>query len=256
MIDPLQALVIIAAGLAAGTINTIVGSGSLITFPTLLILGYPPLVANVSNTIGLVPGSISGSIGYRRELAGQRARARSLVVAAALGGITGATLLLVLPASAFARIVPILILVACGLVAVQPRLSAWVLERRERLGHAPRPGGGPLLVLGVYLTGIYGGYFGAAQGVILIALLSILVDDDLQRLNGLKNVIATVIKAVAAIIFIVVAPVAWEAAILLAIGSTIGGQVGATVGRRLSPRVLRGTIIVVGMVVAVRLLLI
>ena len=151
---------------------------------------------------------------------------------------------------------PVLILVACGLVAVQPRLSVWVLERRARLGHAPRPGGGPLLAIGVYLTGIYGGYFGAAQGVILIALLSILVDDDLQRLNGLKNVIATVINAVAAIIFIAVAPVAWNVAILLAIGSTIGGQVGATVGRRLSARVLRSTIIVVGTVVAVRLLLI
>jgi uncharacterized membrane protein YfcA len=256
VIDPVHALVIIAAGLAAGTINTIVGSGSLITFPTLLVLGYPPLIANVSNTIGLVPGSISGSIGYRRELAGQRARARPLAFAAGLGGVTGAGLLLVLPASAFARIVPILILVACGLVAVQPRLSRWVLERRTRLGHAPRHGGGPLLVLGVYLTGIYGGYFGAAQGVILIALLSILIDDDLQRLNGLKNVLATVVNAVAAIIFIAVAPVAWEVAILLAIGSTIGGQVGARVGRRLSPRVLRGTIIVVGTVVAVRLLLI
>jgi len=256
VIDPLHAFVIVAAGLAAGMINTIVGSGSLITFPTLLILGYPPLVANVSNTIGLVPGSISGSVGYRRELAGQGARARPLLVAAALGGVTGAVLLLALPASAFARIVPILILVACGLVAVQPRLSMWVLGRRTRLGHGPRPGGGPLLVVGVYLTGIYGGYFGAAQGVILIALLSILVDDTLQRLNGLKNVIATVINGIAAIIFIAVAPVAWEVAILLAIGSTVGGQLGAVVGRRLSPVALRGAIIVVGTIVAVRLLLI
>ena len=160
-----------------------------------------------------------------------------------------------LPASAFARIVPVLILVACGLVAVQPRLSSWVVERRARLGHAPQAGGGPLLVLSVYLTGIYGGYFGAAQGVILIALLSILVDDELQRLNGLKNVIAAVINSVAAIIFILVAPVAWGPAILLAIGSTIGGQLGALVGRRLSPIALRGAIIVVGTIVAVRLLL-
>ncbi len=227
MIDPLEALVIIAAGIAAGTINTIVGSGSLITFPTLLLLGYPPLVANVSNTVGLVPGTISGTIGYRRELVGQRERARPLAIAAGLGGLTGAGLLLVLPAAAFARIVPVLILVACGLVAVQPRLSKWVVERRARLGHAPRPGGGPLLVLTVYLTGIYGGYFGAAQGVILIALLSILIDDNLQRLNGLKNVLAAVINSVAAIIFILVAPVAWGPAILLAIGSTIGGQLGA-----------------------------
>jgi uncharacterized membrane protein YfcA len=255
LIDPLEALVIIAAGMAAGTINTIVGSGSLITFPTLLLLGYPPLVANVSNTVGLVPGTISGAIGYRRELHGQRARARPLIVAGAFGGLTGAGLLLVLPPSAFARIVPVLILVACGLVAVQPRLSSWVVERRARLGHAPQVGGGPLLVLSVYLTGIYGGYFGAAQGVILIALLSILVDDELQRLNGLKNVITAAINSVAAIIFILVAPVAWGPAILLAIGSTIGGQLGALVGRRLSPIALRGAIIVVGTIVAVRLLL-
>ena len=125
MIDPLHALLIIAVGIVAGTVNTIVGAGSLLTFPTLLFLGYPPLVANVSNTVGLVPGTISGAVGYRRELAGQRNRARPLLVAAALGGLTGACLLLVLPAAAFARIVPVLILIACALVAIQPRLSAW-----------------------------------------------------------------------------------------------------------------------------------
>jgi uncharacterized membrane protein YfcA len=255
LIDPLGAVVIIAAGIAAGTINAIVGSGSLITFPVLLLLGFPPLVANVTNTVGVVPGSISGTVGYRRELVGQRTRALPLLLAAALGGITGAILLLVLPASAFARIVPVLILVACALVAVQPRLSKWVVERRGRLGHDARHEGGPVLLLGVYLTGIYGGYFGAAQGVILIALLAILIDDDLQRLNGLKNLIASVINSVAAIIFIAVAPVAWLPAILLAIGSTIGGLMGAFVGRRLSPLILRGAIILVGTIVAVRLLL-
>jgi uncharacterized membrane protein YfcA len=254
LIDPLSALVIIAAGVAAGTINTIVGSGSLVTFPVLLLLGFPPLVANVTNTIGVVPGSISGSVGYRRELVGQRARAKPLLVAALSGGITGAGLLLALPASAFARIVPILILVTVALVAIQPRLSSWVVQRRERLGRDPRHEGGPLLLVGVYLTGIYGGYFGAAQGVILIALLAILVDDDLQRLNGLKNVLAAVINSVAAIIFIAIAPVAWLPAILLAIGSAIGGLMGAFVGRRLSPLVFRGAIILVGTVVAVRLL--
>jgi uncharacterized membrane protein YfcA len=241
--------------MAAGAINTIVGSGSLITFPTLLLLGYPPLIANVSNTVGLVFGSISGAIGYRRELVGQRERAIPLSIAAGLGGLTGAALLLVLPATAFATIVPILILLACVLVAIQPRLTAWIAARRLRLGHEPRHGGGPILMVGVYLTGIYGGYFGAAQGVILIALLAILIDDELQRLNGLKNVIASVINAVAAIIFIVVAPVAWGPAILLAIGSTIGGQLGALLGRRLSPIPLRAAIITIGTIVAVKLLL-
>jgi uncharacterized protein len=254
VIDPLGALLIIAVGVAAGTVNTIVGAGSLLTFPTLLFLGYPPLVANVSNTVGLVAGSISGAIGYRRELAGQRTRARPLLIAAAFGGLTGGCLLLVLPPSAFARLVPVLILMACGLVAIQPRLSAWVLARRARSG-VVHVGGGWMLVLGVYLTGIYGGYFGAAQGVILIALLSILVDDDLQRLNGLKNLIAVVINAIAAILFVLLAPVAWVPAVLLAIGSIVGGQLGAVVGRRLSPLALRAAIVTVGTIVAVRLLL-
>ena len=254
MLDPFGAVVIIAVGVFAGTVNAIVGAGSLVTFPTLLLLGYPPLIANVSNTVGLVPGTISGAIGYRRELAGQRSRAMPLLIAAALGGVTGAALLLVLPAAAFERIVPILILIACLLVAIQPRLSALVVERRARSGTV-HTGGGPILVAGVYLTGIYGGYFGAAQGVILIALLAILVDDDLQRLNGLKNLIAVVINGIAAVIFVLVAPVAWAPAILLAIGSTIGGQLGALVGRRLSPFALRAAIIVVGTIVAVRLLL-
>lgn len=249
---PVEAAVIVLAGLVAGTANTIVGSGSLVTFPTLLFFGYPPLVANVSNTIGLVPGAASGAIGYRRELAGQRARAIPLGVAALLGGLTGGILLLVLPATAFARIVPILILLACGLVIIQPRLSRTLAARQ---GSAARPHhGGPLLLATVYATGIYGGYFGAAQGVILVALLSIFLDDDLQRLNALKNVLAAVINAVAALLFIAVAPVAWAPAVLLAIGSIIGGQLGARIGRRLPPTVLRSVIVVVGLAVAGRLL--
>jgi uncharacterized membrane protein YfcA len=255
LIDPPAAILIVAAGVAAGTINAVVGSGSLITFPVLLFLGFPPLVANVSNTIGIVPGTISGTLGYRRELVGQRRRARPLVIAAALGGLTGAGLLLALPASAFTRIVPVLILVACALVAIQPRMSRWVIERRVRQGSDAEHDGGPVLVLGVFLTGIYGGYFGAAQGVILIALLTILVDDDIQRLNGLKNLIAMFINSVAAIIFILVAPVAWLPALLLAIGSTVGGQLGAVGGRRMSPLALRLVIILVGTVVAIKLLI-
>ena len=241
---------ILVAGLAAGTINTIVGSGSLITFPTLLAFGYAPIVANVSNTIGLVPGSISGAIGYRRELAGQRARAVPIGIASVFGGLTGAILLLVLPASAFQRIVPVLILVACLLVAFQPRISR-TLARRRGGAHDHSP----VLLGAVYLSGIYGGYFGAAQGVILIALLGIFLSDDLQRLTGLKNVLQALVNGVAAVVFIVVAPVAWEAALLIAIGSIVGGQLGARVGRRLSPVILRAAIIVVGTVVATKLLI-
>lgn len=247
--SPAEALAILAAGAGAGAVNTIVGSGSLITFPTLLAFGYAPVVANVSNTIGLAPGAASGVVGYRRELVGQRRRGIRLGVAAVLGGLTGAVLLLVLPASSFERVVPFLILAACALVALQPRLS------RALLAH--RPDGAEhswVLPLLIYLTSIYGGYFGAAQSVILIALLAIFVPEDLQRLNGLKNLLTFWVNAVAAIVFIGVAPVAWLPVALVAGGSVVGGQLGALVGRRLSPLVLRGVIVVVGVLVSVKLL--
>jgi uncharacterized membrane protein YfcA len=248
------ALAILGAGLAAGTINTIVGSGSLITFPTLLALGYGAVVANVSNTIGLVPGTISGAVGYRRELEGQAGRVRRLGIASTAGGLTGAVLLLVLPGSVFRRVVPVLILIACALVAAQPRLSRRAAARAEA-GADRQSHGGPWLFVTVYGTGVYGGYFGAAQGVILIGLLGIFIDDHLQRLNALKNVLAGLVNGVAAILFIAVAHVAWGAAGLLAAGAIVGGQVGASVGRRIPAPLLRGVIIVVGTTVAVVLLL-
>jgi uncharacterized membrane protein YfcA len=245
------ALAILGAGLAAGTINTIVGSGSLISFPTLLVLGYEPVLANVSNTIGLVPGSISGTVGYRRELEGQGGRIRALAAASVAGGLTGGVLLLVLPGSVFRGVVPILILVACVLVALQPRLARRAAERSgQRHEH-----GGRLLFFTIFATGIYGGYFGAAQGVILIALLGIFLDDSLQRLNAAKNLLAALVNGVAAVLFIVAADVAWGAALLLALGATAGGQLGATIGRRIPAPLLRVVIIVVGTAVAVKLLL-
>ena len=249
-VSPLEGVAVVAAGVAAGTINTIVGSGSLVTFPTLLLFGFSPLVANVSNTVGLVPGSASGVVGYRRELAGQGRRALRLGLAALLGGITGALLLLVLPASAFARVVPFLILLASALMAVQPRLASFVA------GHRPMGAEHSRALMGlVFLTAIYGGYFGAAQSVLFIALLAIFVPDDLQRLNGLKNVLALVVNGVAAIVFIAVAPVDWAAAGLIAVGSIAGGQLGAAVGRRMSPLALRSVVVAVGVIVGVRLLL-
>jgi uncharacterized protein len=247
---PLDAAIILAVGAGAGTINAIVGAGSLITFPTLLALGYAPVVANVSNTVGLVPGSLTGALGYRRELTGQRHRAARLGAAGVLGGLTGATLLLALPPSAFEGVVPYLILLGVVLVAVQPRLAA-IMDRRRVDGQEHLL---PLSI-GVYAVGIYGGYFGAAQGVMLIALLGIFLPDDLQRLNGLKNVLALFINAMAAIIFIAVAPIVWPVTLLLALGSSAGGVLGAAMGRRLSPGVLRVAIVVVGAAVAVRMLL-
>ena len=241
----LEATAILLAGLAAGTINTVVGSGTLITFPTLLAFGIPPVTANVSNTIGLVPGSISGVIGYRRELAGQRSRVLRLSVGSLVGGLTGAVLLLVLPDDAFAAIVPVLILLGCVLVVLQPRVSAWVARRHDAAGGLPHHGAWWVWP-GVLLTGVYGGYFGAAQGVLLMAVLGIGVDESLQRLNAVKNVLAAIVNGVAGLLFIVLADVDWRVAALIAVGSVIGAQIGATVGRRLPAAALRVVIVVVG----------
>jgi uncharacterized protein len=246
-VTPLEATAILLAGLAAGTINTVVGSGTLITFPTLLAFGVPPVTANVSNTVGLVPGSVSGAVGYRRELDGQRSRVLRLCVASLIGGLAGALLLLVLPEGAFAAIVPALILLGLVLVVFQPRISAWVAARHEATGGMPHHGAWWVWPA-VLLTGVYGGYFGAAQGVLLMAVLGIGVDETLQRLNAVKNVLAAVVNGVAGVLFILVAHVDWKVAALIGVGSVIGGQVGATVGRRLPQPVLRAFIVLVGVV--------
>ncbi|MFE3204915.1 sulfite exporter TauE/SafE family protein [Embleya sp. NPDC059237] len=252
-----EALAIFAAGIAAGGINAVVGSGTLITFPVLLGFGYSPVTANVSNTIGLVPGSISGAIGYRRELAGQRPRLLRLGLASLLGGITGAILLLTLPAGAFKAIVPVLIVIALVLVILQPRLARSLAARRAGNG-TPEEGprhGGALLWVAVFGTGIYGGYFGAAQGVLLLALFGVFIAENLQRMNAVKNVLAAVVNGVAAILFMIVADVAWWVVLLIALGSVIGGQIGAKVGRKLPPTALRAVIVAVGSIAVIRLLL-
>ena len=246
--DPLEAIAIFAAGIAAGTINTIVGSGTLITFPVLIALGYAPLVANVSNNIGLVPGAISGVYGYRRELSGQRERALQLGAFSVVGAVIGATLLLVLPSAAFDAIVPALIAIALVLVVAQPRLDA-SLNRRRHEGHRS-----PAVRGLVSACGVYGGYFGAAQGILLMGVLGLAIDDTLQRLNGLKNVLAGLNNFTAGVIFVFAAHVNWGVAGLIAGGSIIGGALGARYGRRLSPTALRVVIVVVGMVAIVRLL--
>jgi uncharacterized protein len=232
------------AGVAAGTMNTVVGSGTLITFPVLLSLGVPPVTANVSNTIGLVPGTFSGAYGYRRELAGQRDRLLRLGSASLVGGIIGALLLLVLPAGVFRAVVPVLIVLALALVVAQPRLSRRFVGTAHQGSHGRHP---VLLWIVVLLTGVYGGYFGAAQGVLLVATMGALLDGNLQRVNGLKNVLSGVVNAVAGLLFVLLSDPNWVYVALIAVGSTIGGQLGAVVGRRLSPTVLRGVIVVVGL---------
>ena len=246
-------VIILLAGVGAGTINAVVGSGSLITFPTLVALGYPPLIANVSNNIGLVPGSISGVHGYRRELVGQGQRLRRLVPASLVGGLTGSILLLVLPSSVFDKVVIVLIAIALILVVIQPTLSRRLLARRQAGGHGHRDVTLGLAAL-VAAAGVYGGYFGAAQGIILIAVLGIFLDDHLQRLNGCKNVLAMTVNATASLVFLFAADINWAIVAAIAIGSTIGGQVGAKVGRKLDPRLLRVIIVIVGLTALVRLL--
>ena len=245
-----EILAILLAGLAAGTVNTVVGSGTLITFPVLLAFGYAPVTANVSNTIGLVPGSVSGAIGYRRELAGQRRRALRFGACSALGATVGAVLLLVLPASAFKAIVPAFIAIALALVVLQPRISRALAERESRVAHEH----GILTPLAIFATGIYCGYFGAAQGVLLLGILGVALPQDLQRTNALKNVLTAIVNGVAGIYFVFAAHVEWAPAGIIAGASIVGGQIGAHYGRRLHPAVLRGVIVVVGVTAIVRLL--
>jgi uncharacterized protein len=238
------------AGLAAGTINTVVGSGTLITFPVLLAFGYAPVTANVSNTIGLVPGSVSGAIGYRRELAGQARRAVRLGAMSVAGGITGAVLLLVLPSAAFKDIVPVFILAALVLTLLQPRVSRRLARREVDLERR----GGALVPLALFVTGVYGGYFGAAQGIMLLAILGVALTQSLQRTNALKNVLAGSVNGVSGLVFVFAAHVDWAPAGIIACSSIAGAQLGARYGRRLPPAALRATIVAVGVFAIVRLL--
>lgn len=251
---PWEMLAVFAAGVSAGAVNTVVGSGSLITFPVLLATGMPPVTAAVSNTLGLIPGSISGAIGYRAELGGQGRRILRMSVGALLGGLTGAALLLTLPATAFEKIVPALVGLALVLIIFQPWIGRSVRQRRERTSGTAHPDGGPLLLTGLTLASVYGGYFSAAQGIIYMSLMGMLLDETLQRLNAARNVLVAVVNTAAATFFLFSADFDWTAVALIAAGSALGGSIGARVGRRLSPTVLRTLIVAVGTIAIVQLL--
>ncbi|MEU9790236.1 sulfite exporter TauE/SafE family protein [Streptomyces sparsogenes] len=252
---PVEMVAVGVAGVSAGAVNSVVGSGTLITFPVLLATGLPPVTATVSNALGLIPGSVSGAIGYRRELGGQRRRILKLGVGALLGSVTGAALLLALPAAAFETVVPVLVGLALVLVVLQPAIGAKVRRRRVRTGRPARRDGGPALFVGLMLASVYGGYFAAAQGIIYVALMGMLLDEPLQRLNAAKNVLVAVVNAVAALFFLFVADFDWTAVALIAVGSALGGQIGARAGRRLRPAVLRALIVTVGTVSIAQMLL-
>jgi uncharacterized protein len=259
----LQLLALTGAGAAAGLINTVVGSGTLITFPTLLALGVPPVVANVSNTVGLAPGSLSGAVSMRAELVGQRQRVVRLGAASLIGGVAGAALLLILPPSAFAAIVPVLIGIGCLLVILQPWMSRRLAERRAEAGTESMHSAGPgLLWFGILLTGVYGGYFGAAQGVLLLAILGIALTETLSRINAVKNVLALLVNAIAGLVFVILpftpwaqpeADINWLVAAAIAVGSVVGAQLGGRVGRRLPATVYRVVIVLVGVAAIVSL---
>lgn len=251
--SPLEAIAILAAGVGAGAINAVVGSGTLITFPTLVAFGYPPVTATMSNAIGLVAGGVSGTWGYRRELAGQGDRLRWQLPASFCGALVGCYLLLHLPETVFEAVVPVLLIAALILVATQPWINRWV----ARYSGAHRDGAGELstrrlllLTASTFLIGIYGGYFTAAQGILLLAAFGIIISDDLQRLNAAKNLLSLVVNVVAAVTYTVVAwdRISWAAAGLIAVGSLAGGVLGARYGRRLSPVALRAVIVVVGLI--------
>lgn len=272
----LEMVLIVLAGVAAGTINTVVGSGTLVTFPTLVAFGFPPVTATMSNAVGLVPGSLSGTWGYRKELSGQWGRLRWQLPASLVGSITGAWLLLHLPEQTFKRVVPALLVLALILVLAQPRIQAWARRRAERntpaaalsgrsagdVGGggvvtgpsvATRPEIGPtrmaVLVLATYAAGVYGGYFAAAQGIILIGIMGVLLTNSLQEINAAKNLLSLVVNVVSASFYTIFAfdRIDWAAAGLIAVGTLVGGFVGAHIGRRLSPRWLRGVIVVLGL---------
>lgn len=242
-------LAVLGAGFGAGVLTSTVGVASLVSFPVLLAVGLPPVVANTSNTVGIMPGGLSGSFGYRHELRSHRGLAATVLLTCAVGSVLGATLLLALPPGVFAAVAPWLILFTCLLVGAQPLLS-----RSLRRSHAQRTTMSPLIMFFATLTGVYGGYFGAGAGVMMIAVLGLGLDLDLRIVNALKTLAILAANVVATVIFLVVADLDWTVIALLAIGSVVGGYVGAHIGRRLPPTLFRVLIVLSGVTAAVLML--
>lgn len=252
-------ILVALAGVGAGAINAIVGSGTLITFPTLVALGYPPVTATMSNAVGLVAGGMSGTWGYRRELRGQWDRLRWQLPASFVGAGLGAWLLLHLPEKVFITVVPVLLVGALALVVLGPRIQAWARRRADDAGrsvHHVSTGRMAAVVFGTFAVGIYGGYFTAAQGILLIGVMGALLPEDMQRMNAAKNLLSLVVNVVAAVAYTTVAfdRISWPVAGLIAVGSLVGGFLGAHYGRKLSPNALRAVIVVVGLIGLYRLL--
>jgi uncharacterized protein len=245
-LDPAQIALLAGAGLIAGAVNAVAGGGSLLSFPALLAVGYPAITANVTNAVALTPGYFGGTLGYRRELGGQRRRVAALGAISAVGAVVGAFLLLISSAELFERVVPFLIFLACGLLAAQTRLAAVVREGRE-VHMAPLFGA-------QFLAAAYGAYFGAGVGIMMLAILGIFLADTLQRLNALKGLLSLLVNLIAAVAFVLFAEVAWVAVAVMAVTSLLGGQLGVVLARRLNDRALRWLVIAFGVAVGTRLL--
>jgi uncharacterized protein len=258
-LEPAQLVLLAVAAMVAGAVNAVAGGGSLVSFPALLAVGYPALTANVTNSVALTPGYLGGTVGYRRELAGQRARALALGATSAAGAVVGAVLLLVSSPALFERIVPFLIFLACALLAVQTRLARLVRERRGSAGRQALAGPGgdrhtvPLFAA-QFLAAVYGAYFGAGVGIMMLAILGIFLSDTLQRLNALKGLLSLLVSVVAAVWFALFAEVSWVAVAVMAAASLLGGQLGVLLARRLNDQVLRWLVVAFGVAVGMRLL--
>lgn len=247
---------LLIAGLAAGITNSIAGGGTLLSFPALLLAGLTPVVANVTNTVAVWPGYLSGTVGYRAQVAEDAPKHKDLALVAAAGAVLGTVLLLTAPASVFHRLVPYLVLAATGLLAAQPWLSRRLVSAPVVAGTAPgaRPTGPWALRIGIGLASTYGAYFGGGLGIVLLAILGLTLGTDLQRLNGLKTALSLLINTVALAGFAVFGPVQWGAVAIIAPASLAGGALGARVAQRLDSRTLRRVVVVFGCCVGIRLL--
>jgi uncharacterized membrane protein YfcA len=251
----LEQLAILAAGLGAGVLTSTVGVASLLSFPVLVALGISPVVANASNTVGLIPAGLSGSFGYREELREHPKVTWTVIITCSVGAVAGAALLLGLPPGVFEAVVPWLILFTCLLVGAQPWIIRW-LRRHQDEAYPPKPRTmmSPVTAFFATLTGVYGGYFGAGSGVMMVAVLGLGLDLDFRVVNGLKTLAVVSGNLVAGFIFVFVADLDWTAVALLAIGSVFGGYIGARIGRKLPPALFRVLIVAAGVTAAVFML--
>jgi uncharacterized protein len=248
MLTPIQYGFVVISAVAAGLINALAGGGSLITFPTLMAVGIPPVMANVTNTVALCPGYLGATLAQKKDLQGQQKRIKLLLPSAIIGGIIGGILLLNSSEQVFERLIPFLILLAAGLLAFQDTLRSWLQRRHtDKKGNIPES----WAVMPIALASIYGGYFGAGLSVIELAILGLFLKDNLTRLNALKQLLSLVVNVAAALFFLFSNQVNWAAAIVVAIGSLTGGLLGGKLARIISPSYLRWTVVIISIIIAI-----